>query len=591
MRSLLQGLRSENKYKIDFSLVPLGIIIIEFSVFTTQLSKDQYSSLRNLIILRVLHTILMVILSSLLSRLFIRLKKTELNYRTLAITGTLVIGLGDFIHRFMDPALGVELVGAERRVGIILLQGCFWFPAFIIVGSLRSEIFHHFKEYEQRLIIATRARGRKSDEFVSIRMGLQDQIRRELTTSCNALIESISQVRNRSGNLAAENQAIQPHLLGDDLRKLSMKLETFGSEQQGSKILGQNFRSVSLLIKQFRILYATTARSAPLTRSAYALVLLALITPPIINYSALTEALISYPIMILAITTAAHAISKALASNSPHALRNSSILIYLTGFLPMISNLIGQIINPDPNTWYPIYITGLIVPISYYIFVKVLQVLHPRSLELIRNDELQASAALQEAVTKVVSDEFSHALSHRWAIFIHGKILTRLAATALKLETATQSGDTQTFNAAVDSLLNLLKNPDAEFEQLDTDLETEVSSRLDPWLGLLDVDLHIDHELKSVRNDRVRELGEVIEEIISNSMRHGKAQKVALRVIKSGNRDIQIIASDDATIAPPQVQSRYGLGTRIFNLASDGRWSITRVESGTEFKLTMAMEL
>ena len=591
MRSLLQGLRSENKYKIDFSLVPLGIIIIEFSVFTTQLSKDQYSSLRNLIILRVLHTILMVILSSLLSRLFIRLKKTELNYRTLAITGTLVIGLGDFIHRFMGPALGVELVGADRRVGIILLQGCFWFPAFIIVGSLRSEIFHHFKEYEQRLIIATRARGRKSDEFVSIRMGLQDQIRRELTTSCNALIESISQVRNRSGNLAAENQAIQPHLLGDDLRKLSMKLETFGSEQQGSKILGQNFRSVSLLIKQFRILYATTARSAPLTRRAYALVLLALITPPIINYSTLTEALISYPIMILTITAAAHVISKALASNSPHALRNSSILIYLTGFLPMISNLIGQVINPDPNQKYPIYITGLIFPISYYIFVKVLQVLHPRSLELIRNDELQASAALQEAVTKVVSDEFSHALSHRWAIFIHGKILTRLAATALKLETATQSGDTQTFNAAVDSLLKLLKNPDAEFEQLDTDLQTEVSSRLDPWFGLLDIDLQIDQELKSVRNERVHDLGEVIEELVSNSMRHGKSQKIELRVMKAGDREIQIVAIDNAIIAPRESDRRYGLGTRIFNLASDGRWSITRIESGTEFKLTMAMEL
>ena len=591
MRSLLQGLRSENKYKIDFSLVPLGIIIIEFSVFTTQLSKDQYSSLRNLIILRVLHTILMVILSSLLSRLFIRLKKTELNYRTLAITGTLVIGLGDFIHRFMGPALGVELVGAERRVGIILLQGCFWFPAFIIVGSLRSEIFHHFKEYEQRLIIATRARGRKSDEFVGIRMGLQDQIRRELTTSCNALIESISQVRNRSGNLAAENQAIQPHLLGDDLRKLSMKLETFGSEQQGSKILGQNFRSVSLLIKQFRILYATTARSAPLTRRAYALVLLALITPPIINYSTLTEALISYPIMILTITAAAHIISKALASNSPHALRNSSILIYLTGFLPMISNLIGQVINPDPNQKYPIYITGLIFPISYYIFVKVLQVLHPRSLELIRNDELQASAALQEAVTKVVSDEFSHALSHRWAIFIHGKILTRLAATALKLETATQSGDTQTFNAAVDSLLKLLKNPDAEFEQLDTDLQTEVSSRLDPWFGLLDIDLQIDQELKSVRNERVHDLGEVIEELVSNSMRHGKSQKIELRVMKAGDREIQIVAIDNAIIAPRESDRRYGLGTRIFNLASDGRWSITRIESGTEFKLTMAMEL
>ncbi|CAB4791495.1 unannotated protein [freshwater metagenome] len=590
MRPILQGLRSEIKHKIDFSLVPLGIIIIEYSVFTTQLSKDQYSSLRNLILLRVLHTLIMITFAAILSQIFIRLKRTELNYRTLAITGTLVIGLGDFIHRFMGPALGVELVSADRRVGIILLQGCFWFPAFIIVGSKRTEIFQHFKEYEKRLIIATRARSRKSEEFVSIQMGLQDRIRQELAASCKALIDSISQVRNRSGNLDGENLAIQPHLLGDELRKLSMKLETFGSEQQGTTILGQNVRSVILLIKQFRILYATTARSTPLSRSAYALVLLALITPPIINYSSLPEALIAYPIMILVIYIAAHVISKVLASNSPHALRNSSILIYLTGFLPMISNLLGQVINPDPNTRYPIYITGLTVPISYYIFIKVLQVLHPHALELIRNDELKASEALQEAVTKVVSDEFSHALSHRWAIFIHGKILTRLAATALKLETASQAGDSQSFNTAVDSLLNLLKNPDAEFEQKITVLETEVSSRLDPWLGLLDVDLHIDQELKSVRNERVRELGEVIEEIISNSMRHGKAQKVDLRVIKSGERDIQIIAVDNATIAPPEFQGRYGLGTRIFNLASDGRWSITRVESGTEFKLTMAIE-
>ena len=591
MRPLLQGLRSDNKHKIDFSLVPIGIILIEFSVFTTQLSKDQYNSLRNLIILRVLHTILMVTFSFLLSRLFIRLKKTELNYRTLAITGTLVIGLGDFIHRFMGPALGVDLVNAERRVGIILLQGCFWFPAFIIVGSKRSEIFHHFKEYEKRLIINTRANSRKSEEFVSAQLGLQERIRHELSTSCNALIDSISKVRNTSENLALENQAIQPQLLGEELRRLSMRLETFGSEQQGSTILGQNIRSVNLLIKQFRILYATTARSAPLSRSAYALVLLALITPPIINYSLFTEALVAFPIMILAITMAAHIISKALASNSPHALRNSSILIYLTGFLPMISNLIGQVFNPDPNTRYPIYITGIIVPISYYIFIKVLQVLHPHSLELIRNDELKASSALQVAVTKVVSDEFSHALSHRWAIFIHGKILTRLAATAIKLETASQAGDTQTFNAAIDSLISLLKNPDAKFDQEVTDLETEVNSRLDPWLGLLEIELHIDQELMSVRNERVREVGEVIEELISNSMRHGKAQKVDLRVIKSGDKDIQIIATDDAAIAPPEYQGRFGLGTRIFNLASDGRWSLTRVESGTEFKLTMAIEL
>ena len=591
MRTILEGLRSEKKHKIDFSLVPLGIILIEYSVFTTQLSKDQHSSLRNLIILRVLHTILMIALAYLLSRIFIRLKKIELNYRTLAITGTLVIGFGDFIHRFMGPALGVELVSADRRVGIILLQGCFWFPAFIIIGSKRSEIFHHFKEYEQRLIVATRARSRESTEFLLIQRDLQGQIRHELVASCKALIEAISKARTATGNLAEQNQSIQQHLIGDELRKLSMRLETFGSEQQGSRILGQNIRSVNLLIKQFRILYATTARSAPLSKSVYAVVLLALIIPPILNYSPLNEALIAFPVLVLATAIAAHFISKALASKSPHALRNSSILIYLTGFLPMISNLIGQEINPNPATRYPLYITGLTLPISYYIFVKAIQVLHPHSLELIHNDQLKASRALQDVVTKVVSDEFSHALSHRWAIFIHGKILTRLAASALKLETASQSGDSQAFNRTVDSLLSLLENPDASFEHDSIDLKSEVSSRLDPWIGLLDVDLYIDAELESISSPRVRELGEVIEELVSNSMRHGKSQKIQLRVTKQGDKEIKIVAMDDASISPPEQQSRYGLGTRIFNLASDGRWSIERVGASTVFTLVMAIRL
>jgi hypothetical protein len=74
-------------------------------------------------------------------------------------------------------------------------------------------------------------------------------------------------------------------------------------------------------------------------------------------------------------------------------------------------------------------------------------------------------------------------------------------------------------------------------------------------------------------------------------MRHGKAQKIDLRVRKAGYKDIEITATDNATIAPPEVQSRYGLGTRIFNLASDGRWSLERVESQTTFTLVMEIEL
>ncbi len=590
MKAILQNLRSSAKHPIDFSLVPLGIILLEFSVFTTQLTKDSYGSLQKLVLLRLLHTLLMFALAALISRIYIRLKKTELNYQTIAITGTLVIAVGDLIHRYMGPAFDVELVDSYRRIGIVLLQGCFWFPAFIIIGSKRTQIFEQFRQYEQRLIIGTRLKSRTSDEFKEAQKEIQQRIRGELLTACESISKSISKFKDSTDDLVAKNRDIQPALLGDDLRQLSMRLEIFGSEHHNSSVFHQNINSVKLLITQFKILYATTAKKAPLHWSTYSIVMIALITPPYLNYSPLIEALISFPLVSMAIIIASKFISKTLESGSPSALRNSSILICLIGFIPGIFHVIGQAIYSDPETKYPLFIVFFTLPLSYYIFMKIIQVLHPHSLELIRSDQLKASSALQDAVDKVVSDEFSHALSHRWAVFIHGKILTRLAATALKLETATNVGNSQVFDSTVDSLLELLKNPDAEFEHDSMSLKAEVSSRLDPWIGLLDVDLHIDAELESITNPRVSELGEVIEELVSNSMRHGKAQKLSLQVTSSGDKGVRIKAIDDSSVAPIDTNSRYGLGTRIFNLASDGRWSIERVDLTTVFTLEMSLE-
>jgi two-component sensor histidine kinase len=100
----------------------------------------------------------------------------------------------------------------------------------------------------------------------------------------------------------------------------------------------------------------------------------------------------------------------------------------------------------------------------------------------------------------------------------------------------------------------------------------------------------IDQDLKSLQNLRVRSIGEVIEEVISNSIRHGKAKKIDLRVVRAKGDNIEILAVDNATIAPPKSQLEFGLGTRIFNLVSDGRWSLTRIGLFTEFKLTMAID-
>jgi two-component sensor histidine kinase len=590
MRMRNAGRNSKETYAIDFALVPVAIVLIEISVFFTQLSNEIENNLSGLITLRIIHTIIMLLTAYVVSLTYKNLQLTHVTYSNLAMTGIAVIALGDLTHAYLASIFEIELVSIYRRIGITLIQGSLWFPAFVFIGGNRKEIFRQFREYENRLIIATRAQSRTSQEFKEIQKELQDRIREEFRDSCKLIKESISKITASGDNLADQYGAIKLHLVGDSLRTLSRNLDNLTSDSPAQRALQKNLTFIPLFLRQFRIISTSILQSKPLHRRTYAFVLLALVTPPYINFYSITEFLISYPILVVAVFIFSHLIVKTQSEHSLSTFRNSAFLILLTGLLPFVFNSVGQAIYHDPQTQFPIYITALILPLIYFLAMELLQVLRPSALNLIRRDELKASETLQNKVRDVVRDEFSQNLSHEWALFIHGKILTRLAATSLKLGAAASTDDQETFNETVKNLQSLLANPDLGFDEESVDLQSEVASRLDPWRGLLGVTLVIDDEIASIRNSRVRDIGQVIEELISNSIRHGRAGKIDLKIIRAGNGHIEITAVDDATIPPPESISKYGLGTRIFNLASDGRWSITRVGSSTMFKLRMSVE-
>jgi two-component sensor histidine kinase len=584
------GCGYKDTYAIDFALVPVAIVLIEISVFFTQLSKEIENNLSGLILLRVIHTITMLLIAYVVSLTYKNLQLSHVTYSNLALTGIAVIALGDLTHAYLASLFEIELVSLYRRIGITLIQGSLWFPAFVFIGGNRKEIFRQFREYENRLIIATRAQSRTSQEFKEIQRELQDRIRKEFRDSCKLINESIAKITTSGDNLAGQYGAIKPHLVGESLRTLSRNLDNFTSESPAQKSLQKNLTFIPLFLRQFRIISTSILQSKPLHQRTYAVVLLALVTPPYINFYSISEFLISYPALVIAVFLSSRLIVKTQSEHSPNTFRNSAFLILLSGLLPFVFNAIGQAIYHDPQTQFPIYITALILPLTYFLAMELLQVLRPSALNLIRRDELKASETLQNKVRDVVRDEFSQNLSHEWALFIHGKILTRLAATSLKLGAAASNHDQETFNKTVKNLQSLLTNPDLGFDEESVDLQSEVASRLDPWRGLLGVTLMIDDEIASIRNSRVRDIGQVIEELISNSIRHGRSQKIDLKLMRAGNGNIDITAVDDATIPPPESISKNGLGTRIFNLASDGRWSITRVGSSTVFKLRMSIE-
>ena len=591
MCALTAGLGSEKKYPVDFALVPIAIVVLEFGVFFAQLSREGEDNLANLILLRVIHTALMLLIAHLVSQGYKRFNKLQASFVTLAITGVLVIALGDLTHFFLASLFEFELVSIYRRIGVFLIQGSLWFPAFLIIGGNRKEIVRQIKKYEDRLIVATRVQSRTSQEFKETQTKLQERIQSEFREKCVEIMSSISQIKVSGGNLAKQYSQMKPFLGGERLRNLSRNLDSAGLGGSVRNSIQSNRNSIVLFLQQFRVLYLTTARSTPLQHRSYSLVLIGLATPPYIYFYSPREFFISYPLLLLSVFALSRLIVKTQSGESRSALRNATILTFASGLLPLLFNLIGQVIYHDPDTQFPFYITALIFPIVYLLAMEFLQILRPSALNLIKNDELIASATLQSKVQNVVNQEAAENLTHEWAVYIHGKVLTRLAATSLKLDAAAKSNDVQAYNETVESLLSLLSSPDAGFEEVSTDLQSEVISRLDPWRGLLEIKLHLDAEIASLRNARVRDIGQVVEELISNSIRHGRAQSIDLKVVRLGDQEIEIIAIDDSIVAPLESQNRSGLGTRIFNLASDGRWSMTRAENSTEFRLTMGLEV
>ena len=86
MGKLIPHLFLKKRHNIDFALVPLAIILIELSVFITQLSSEPNINFGNLVLLRVIHTIAMIAISSFVSQIYRILKKPALSYATLAMT-------------------------------------------------------------------------------------------------------------------------------------------------------------------------------------------------------------------------------------------------------------------------------------------------------------------------------------------------------------------------------------------------------------------------------------------------------------------------------------------------------------------------
>jgi len=593
MRTIFPPLKTKPVFVLDFSLTYVGIIFLGLSIAGTELFKLYPENKLEIVMIRLIHTIFMFALVYLTQSIFQARKVSTTGYFGLAI-----IGLWLAIPSLLVRVLLMEefnLIADSQVVPyfteqflISLLHAFFWIPVAIILGGQRNKIIEAFKEYEKRLVISARKNIRNSEDFYEVKKNVDLSFRDELIMHASQLLNSLTFSDDKEISLKERNEIMQRYLKGNTLREFSQRLNQKSEILVSNSKFEQDMRSLNLVRKQFNILYNFTARNAPVPAWVYTLLTFALMLPNYINFFSLRQVLITLPFLLL-IQLIALQINKVLHKGGKYAILQTNFLTLLIGLIPFFEMILFSIFLPEITEKFPLGIIGVFYPLGFFVYIRFIQIIQPAAVNAIIGDEIYASTSLKEAISNIVKDEFKQSLSHQWAIFVHGKILTRLAATSLRLEQSVANDDDKTFEVALKDLSIILDDPAREFVHVEFDLKTEISSRLDPWEGLIAIKIKIDPVLADISNERVKDLGEVIEEIISNSVRHGGSQNISIDITSLAHPDIQVSIEDDAVNPLPSVPSRVGLGTKILNLVSDGRWSISRNGAKTTVKLTMSL--
>ena len=593
MRSIFPSIRSKPEFNLDFSLAYAGIIFLGFSIASTEMFQLYPESKTDVIEIRLIHTLYLIINVLLAQVILKKLKRSTAGYLGLALIG-LSIAIPSLIVRvFLMQSYGLisaSQVGAYffEQMSLVLLQAFFWIPIVIILGGQRSRIFEAFKEYEKRLVVTARKNIRNSAEFIQLKNQVDQDYKEELNQHAHLLMNSLNFGDKSSLDLGQRNEIIQRYLKNNTLKELSRTLNQKSEAVTNNSKFDQDMHSLNLISKQFNILYNFVARKSPLPAGVYTTLSFALIFPNYVHFFTIQQFLLSMP-FFLVIHLIAIFINRVLLHGGKFAILQSNLLTLLIGFLPFLEMLLFRAFLPNQVVEFPILTIAIFYPLGFFVYIRFCQIIQPEAVAAIRSDEIYTSHSLNTAISKIVRDEFKQSMSHQWATFIHGKILTRLAATSLKLQQAVDHNDLENFESGLKHLKTILENPTAEFDQNLMNLMSEIASRLDPWEGLITIKVSVDPVLEMVVNDRVKDLGEVIEEIISNSVRHGGAQNISISITSLDHPDIKLVIEDDAINPLPLVPSRIGLGTKILNLVSDGRWSISHVDAKSTVKLTMSL--
>ncbi len=167
---------------------------------------------------------------------------------------------------------------------------------------------------------------------------------------------------------------------------------------------------------------------------------------------------------------------------------------------------------------------------------------------------------------------------------LHGPVQARLAACAVAIDTAVQARDVDAYAAALLQAQEILHAPLAietrpARERTIDDVLTDVVGL---WRGLVDIEVVVDPLVAACAGATAYGVERIIEEGVTNAVRHGGATGIVIDVQPDGAR-IAVIVTDNGT-GPGDGEP--GLGSIYLDEITDNAWSLTPAPGGAGSSLT-----
>jgi len=286
--------------------------------------------------------------------------------------------------------------------------------------------------------------------------------------------------------------------------------------------------------------------------------------------------IISGVMTIVVITVTANAVMRRLPRSHGLVFISAALLLQAGGLLNFALNSWGGL---PPYTWFQFAVSTIVG------LLVILLTSGAGSLRTHRDDVARTfqSDIDRELLDSVAASRQVAQLARESARVLHGTVQTRLIACAVAIERAAESADGEAFHAALVEAQAVLSAPVATRDETSSTVQAETARKGGLWSGLCSIDLEVAPDVANEHGRLARDVGRVVEEGLSNAIRHGGAAHVAVRVERD-ERVICVTVTDDGV--GPRGGSP-GLGSAMLDSVCES-WSLTSHPGGARLVARVA---